>query len=64
MSTDMTMNNLAPDQVTAAIEAAVRQVPPVWPLASFVAVNPYLGQTSQTLAETATRVMPRRCLRP
>ena len=56
MSTDMTMNGVAPEKVMAAIEAAVRQVPPVWPLASFVAVNPYLGQTGQTLAETAARL--------
>jgi uncharacterized protein YbcC (UPF0753/DUF2309 family) len=39
-----------------AIEHAVRQIPPVWPLASSVAVNPFLGQTGETLAATAARL--------
>ncbi len=37
----------------AAADAAALAIPPVWPLASSVAVNPYLGQTTQTLAQTA-----------
>ena len=28
-----------------AADKAARQIPPLWPLASHVAVNPYLGQT-------------------
>ncbi len=36
-----------------AADRAARQIPPLWPLASHVAVNPYLGQTSSTLAETS-----------
>ncbi|MEO0421578.1 MAG: DUF2309 domain-containing protein [Pseudomonadota bacterium] len=40
----------------AAADAAVRAVPPVWPLASSVAVNPYLGQTGDTLARTGARL--------
>ncbi len=40
----------------AAVDRAVRQVPPLWPLASYVAVNPYLGQTAATLAETGARL--------
>ncbi len=36
----------------AAARAAASAIPPVWPLASSVAVNPYLGQTDQTLAHT------------
>ncbi len=35
-----------------AADNAVRAIPPVWPLASSVAVNPYLGQSDKTLAET------------
>lgn len=35
-----------------AADHAVRAIPPVWPLASSVAVNPYLGQADKTLAET------------
>ena len=44
----------------AAIErtadAAARQIPPLWPLASYVAVNPFLGQTTESLAETGARL--------
>ena len=38
--------------VRAAVDSAVGAIPPAWPLASSVAVNPYLGQTQNTLAET------------
>jgi uncharacterized protein YbcC (UPF0753/DUF2309 family) len=34
-------------------DTAARQIPPVWPLASSVAVNPYLGQTALDLAQTS-----------
>ena len=37
----------------AATDAAARAIPPAWPLAASVAVNPYLGQTGLGLAETA-----------
>jgi len=40
-------------QLQAAADSATRAIAPLWPLASSVAVNPYLGQTGQTLAETA-----------
>ncbi|KPQ01209.1 MAG: hypothetical protein HLUCCA12_17550 [Rhodobacteraceae bacterium HLUCCA12] len=40
----------------AAASTAARQIPPLWPLASYVAVNPFLGQTNQTLAETGARL--------
>jgi len=40
-------------QLKVAADGAARAIPPVWPLASSVAVNPYLGQTGLTLAETA-----------
>lgn len=36
----------------ASIDNAVAAIPPAWPLASSVAVNPYLGQSTNTLAET------------
>ncbi|MBX9883649.1 MAG: DUF2309 domain-containing protein, partial [Novosphingobium sp.] len=39
-------------QLKVAADGAARAIPPVWPLASSVAVNPYLGQTGLTLAET------------
>ncbi|GGB46900.1 UPF0753 protein [Roseibium aquae] len=40
----------------AAADHAGRMIPPVWPLASSVAVNPFLGQTGETLAEAGTRL--------
>lgn len=40
-------------QLLSAAESAVRAIPPVWPLASNVAVNPYLGQTGEDLAHVA-----------
>ena len=39
-----------------AIDHAIRQIPPAWPLASSVAVNPFLGQTGETLAEAGARL--------
>ncbi|WP_206892575.1 putative inorganic carbon transporter subunit DabA, partial [Listeria monocytogenes] len=44
---------LTSDALHAAADAAALAVPPVWPLASSVAVNPYLGQADRELAETA-----------
>jgi hypothetical protein len=41
-------------QLQAAAQSAGRAIPPVWPLTSSVAVNPYLGQSGRSLAETAT----------
>ena len=40
----------------AAADRAARAIPPVWPLASSVAVNPFLGQTDETLATVAARL--------
>ncbi|MCX8499982.1 MAG: Na-translocating system protein MpsB, partial [Caulobacteraceae bacterium] len=43
-------------ELTAAADRAARAIPPVWPLASSVAVNPFLGQTDETLATVAARL--------
>ncbi|TVP73502.1 MAG: DUF2309 domain-containing protein [Rhodobacteraceae bacterium] len=40
----------------AAAEAAARAIPPAFPLDATVAVNPYLGQSAQDLAQTAARL--------
>ncbi|PTS90857.1 MULTISPECIES: YbcC family protein [unclassified Caulobacter] len=40
----------------AATDRAARAIPPVWPLASSVAVNPFLGQTHESLATVAARL--------
>ena len=42
--------------LTTAADTAARHIPPVWPLASSVAVNPYLGQMHEGLAEAGARV--------
>lgn len=42
-----------PPEVGAIADAAARAIPPAWPLASSVAVNPYLGQSGLDLAHTA-----------
>ncbi len=39
-----------------AADAAQRAIPPAWPLASSVAVNPFLGQSGEGLAEVAARL--------
>ena len=40
----------------AAACRAARAIPPVWPLASSVAVNPFLGQTDESLATVGARL--------
>ncbi len=40
-------------KILAAADAAQRAIPPAWPLASSVAVNPFLGQSGDGLAEVA-----------
>ena len=40
-------------EVIAKAEAAGRAIPPLWPLSSSVAVNPFLGQTEQNLPHVA-----------
>jgi uncharacterized protein len=43
-------------KIAKASDAAARAIPPVWPLASSVAVNPYLGQTGEALAHVGARL--------
>ncbi|SIS93172.1 YbcC family protein [Phaeovulum vinaykumarii] len=50
---------IAPARVTdlsKAAEAAVRAIPPAFPLSATVAVNPFLGQTGEDLANAAARL--------
>jgi uncharacterized protein YbcC (UPF0753/DUF2309 family) len=42
--------------LSAAADRAARAIPPAWPLASSVAVNPFLGQTGEDLATVAARL--------
>ena len=39
-----------------AAEAAARAIPPAFPLDATVAVNPFLGQTGEDLAQAAARL--------
>lgn len=44
------------DAIEGATARAAQAIPPLWPLASSVAVNPFLGQTSETFTKTAARL--------
>jgi uncharacterized protein YbcC (UPF0753/DUF2309 family) len=56
MEIDTNIEQLNFSALNTAADTAARQIPPVFPLASYVAVNPYLGQTHETLAEVGTRL--------
>ncbi|MFK7868126.1 MAG: YbcC family protein [Roseobacter sp.] len=43
-------------ELIAAADLAGKAIPPMWPLEATVAVNPFLGQTEQSLAEVAARL--------
>ncbi|PWG63554.1 YbcC family protein [Sediminicurvatus halobius] len=49
-------HGLAPEQTRAAVAAAIRLVPPLWPLTGSVAVNPFLGQSMDDLAFASVRL--------
>jgi hypothetical protein len=54
MTTDAAF--LSPDEIIAAANRAAQAIPPLWPLASSVAVNPFLGQTGEPLPTAAARL--------
>ena len=45
-----------PAEIAAAAQAATRAIPPAWPLATSVAVNPFLGQIGEPLWTTGARL--------
>jgi uncharacterized protein YbcC (UPF0753/DUF2309 family) len=47
---------LASDAIIEAANRAARAIPPLWPLASSVAVNPFLGQAGEPLATASARL--------
>jgi len=47
---------LPPEEIVAAARRASRAIPPLWPLASSVAVNPFLGQMGEPLPTAAARL--------
>jgi uncharacterized protein YbcC (UPF0753/DUF2309 family) len=50
------MTPLSADTILAAADAAQRLIPPAWPLAATVAVNPFLGHARDSLAEAQQRL--------
>jgi uncharacterized protein YbcC (UPF0753/DUF2309 family)/NADH:ubiquinone oxidoreductase subunit 5 (subunit L)/multisubunit Na+/H+ antiporter MnhA subunit len=45
-----------PKTLLAAVDRAAHAIPPLWPLASSVAVNPFLGQSGESLAQASARL--------
>ncbi len=56
MDVALPLEPVASDWHGAAAEAATRAIPPLWPLASSVAVNPFLGQSGESLAAASARL--------
>ena len=56
MTTVLTSAAADPEALASAVDRAVRAIPPAWPLASSVAVNPFLGQTGESLAQAGARL--------
>ncbi len=50
------MTLLSASTILAAADEAQRLIPPAWPLAATVAVNPFLGHTGDNLAEAQMRL--------
>ena len=56
MTIEIEQEGLSLARLDAHTDAAVRQIPPLWPLPSYVAVNPFLGQSGESLAVAAARL--------
>lgn len=56
MTIHQSITPLRADALAEAAEAAARAIPPVWPLAATVAVNPFLGQSGERLEQAAARL--------
>lgn len=50
------ISTLSLSSMTKACDTAGRAIAPAWPLASSVAVNPFLGQTGETLVQVGARL--------
>jgi uncharacterized protein YbcC (UPF0753/DUF2309 family) len=50
-----TVDTLHGEALARAADQAVRAIPPAWPLTATVAVNPFLGQITETLDQAAAR---------
>lgn len=49
--------DLSDEQIISIADRAARRIAPVWPLRSFVAVNPYLGLSDMPFAKAAERLV-------
>ena len=56
MTETTTVDTLHGEALARAADQAVRAIPPAWPLTATVAVNPFLGQITETLDQTAARL--------
>lgn len=56
MNQDISIGDFDINIHARAAEAASRSIPPAWPLHANVAVNPYLGQTTEPLATAGARL--------
>jgi uncharacterized protein YbcC (UPF0753/DUF2309 family) len=56
MTDDKPLTRRDPVEPSTAADRAARAIPPVWPLASSVAVNPFLGQSHESLARAGARL--------
>ncbi|MGV8856208.1 MAG: YbcC family protein [Devosia sp.] len=56
LTTTTTSPILSSQVIMRAADRAARAIPPLWPLASSVAVNPFLGQSDEPLAMAAARL--------
>ena len=56
MSVSHTLAKVHQEPIEAAADRAARAIPPLWPLASSVAVNPFLGQAGESLATAGARL--------
>ncbi|MCD2172792.1 YbcC family protein [Rhizobium sp. C4] len=56
MTDTTTIDTLFGEALAQAADQAVRAIPPAWPLTATVAVNPFLGQTTEPRDQTAARL--------
>jgi len=56
MTDTTSVDTLFGEALALAADQAVRAIPPAWPLTATVAVNPFLGQTTETRDQTAARL--------
>jgi hypothetical protein len=56
MSSQQSSVDIDLDSISRAADRAARAIPPAWPLSSSVAVNPFIGQSGESLATAGARL--------